>query len=94
MAYIKEKIGKRLGLLKKTEKFLSLLARTVFYNSIIQPIFDYGAIVWGSNNKQHVQDIVKLQKRCPRIILDRKMGHFLETCIQKTKYLAIILIKD
>ena len=41
--------------------------------SIIQPILDYGAVVWGSNNKRHVQDImIKLQKRCARIILDKK----------------------
>ena len=72
MAHGKEQIGKRLGLLKRTKKFLSLKARTLFNNSIIQPILDYGAVVWGSNNKRHVQDIVKLQKRCARIILDKK----------------------
>ena len=72
MAQGKEQIGKRLGLLKRTKEFLSLKARTLFYNSIIQPILDYGAVVWGSNNKRHVQDIVKLQKRCARIILDKR----------------------
>ena len=72
MACVKEKIGKRLGLLKRTKKFLSLKARTLFYNSIIQPILDYGAVVWGSNNKRKVQDFVKLAKRCARIILDKK----------------------
>ena len=72
MAHGKEQIGTRLGLLKRTKKFLSLKARTLFNNSIIQPILDYGAVVWGSNNKRHVQDIVKLQKRCARIILDKK----------------------
>ena len=46
MAYVKEKIGKRLGLLKRTKKFLSLKARTEFYDSIIQPILDYRAVVW------------------------------------------------
>ena len=43
MACVKEKIGKRLGLLKRTKTFLSLKAGTLFYNSIIQPILDYGA---------------------------------------------------
>ena len=88
MAYVKEKIGKRLGLLKRTTNFLK--ARTLFYNSITQPILDYGAVVWGSNSKRHVQDIVNLQKRCARIILRQKMGHSLETSIQRTKDLAII----
>ena len=35
MAYVKVKIGKRLGLLKRTKKFLSLKARTLFYDSMI-----------------------------------------------------------
>ena len=51
MAQGKEQIGKRLGLLKRTKEFLSLKARTLFYNSIIQPLLDYGAVVWGFNNK-------------------------------------------
>ena len=71
MAQGKEQIGKRLGLLKRTKEFLSLKARTLFYNSIIQPILDYGAVVWGSNKKEQAQDIVKLQKRCARIILHK-----------------------
>ena len=59
MAYVKGKIGERLDLLKRTQKFLSLKTRTLFYNLIIQPILDYGAVVWGSNDKRHVQGIVK-----------------------------------
>ena len=55
MACVKEKIGKRLGLLKRTKKFLSLKARTLFYNSIIQAILDYGAVVWGSNTSRGTQ---------------------------------------
>ena len=41
MAYVKEKSG----LLKRTMKFLSLKARTLLYNSIIQPVLDYGPVV-------------------------------------------------
>ena len=73
MVYVKEKMGKRLGLQKRTMKFISQKARPLFYNSIIQPILDYGAVAWGSNTKRHVQDIVKLQKRCARIILDKEI---------------------
>ncbi|EDO30341.1 predicted protein, partial [Nematostella vectensis] len=63
LKYIHNKISKRLGLLKRTKKFLSLKARTLFYHSLIQPILDYGAIVWGSTKKQHIDDMVKFQKR-------------------------------
>ncbi|EDO27051.1 predicted protein, partial [Nematostella vectensis] len=66
LKYIHNKNSKRLGLLKRKKKFLSLKARTLFYHSLIQPILDYGAIVWGSTKKQHIDDMVKFQKRCAR----------------------------
>ena len=92
MAQGKEQIGKRLGLLKRTKEFLSLKARTLFYNSIIQPILDYGAVVWGSNKKEQAQDIVKLQKRCARIIL-HKNGTLPRDFYSKS-YVSCNLIKD
>ena len=81
MAYVKEKIGKRLGLLKRTTNFFK--ARTLFYNSISQPIRDYGAVVWGSNNKRQFAE--EMRQNNP----GQKMGYSLETSIQRTKYLAI-----
>ena len=87
MACVKEKIWKQLCLLKRTEKFLSLKARILFYNSIIQPILDYGVVVWGSYNKWHVQDVVKLHKQCTRIILDKKWDTLLRTLLKELNFL-------
>lgn len=59
------------------------------YNSIIQPILENGVVVWGPRNKRHIQDIIKLQKRCARILLDKKMTHSIMTSIQRPEYLAV-----
>ena len=65
VAYVKEKIGKRLGVLKRTKKFLFPKARTLFYNSVIQPILDYGAVVWGCKNKRPSKILSNCRKDAP-----------------------------
>ena len=47
MAYVKGKIGERLDLLKRTQKFLSRKTRTLFYNLIIQLILSLIHSRWG-----------------------------------------------
>ena len=41
------KTNKKLGLLKRTRYCLPLDARLLFFNSYVQPLFDYADIVWG-----------------------------------------------
>ena len=43
MARVKEKTGQRRYLLQRA-KFLSLKVRTLFYNSLIQPVLDYWVV--------------------------------------------------
>ena len=50
MAYVEGKIGERLDLLKRTQKFLSLKTRTLFYNLIIQPILSLLHFIVSSSN--------------------------------------------
>ena len=71
LKYLLGKISKRFGLLKRAKKFLSLKARTLFYHSLIQPVLDYGPVAWGSWKKQQDMELVKEQKRCARVILDK-----------------------
>ena len=66
MVRVKEKkTGQRRYLLQRAKKFLSLKVRTLFYNSLIQPILDTGQLT----NKRHEQDVIRLQK-CAGGILD------------------------
>ena len=46
--YIQSKVAKRLGLLKSVKHFLPVRSREIMYNTTIQPILDYGDIVWGT----------------------------------------------
>ena len=67
-------IGKRLGLLKRTDKFLLLKVE----NFVLQ--LTYPAKTWlrwllfrgHEANKPHVQYVINFQKRCARVILDKK----------------------
>ena len=47
VAYVKGKIGEQLDLLKRTQKFLSVKTRTLFYNLIIQLILSLIHSRWG-----------------------------------------------
>ena len=44
--YIQSKVAKRLGLVKRV-KHLPVKSRAIMYNTMIQPILDYGDIGWG-----------------------------------------------
>ena len=43
--YLSKKTSKRLGLLKRSRQFLTTKARKTYYNTLIQPIMDYGSVV-------------------------------------------------
>ena len=69
--FIKSKINKKLGLLKRIKNYLALHSRILFYNSYIIPNFDYADIVWEDRgNETLMSDLQILQNRAARIILD------------------------
>ena len=49
--YIQSKVAKRLGLLERVKHLLPVRSRKIMYNTIIQPIFDYGGILGGRFNQ-------------------------------------------
>ena len=65
-----KKICKRLGLFKLSKRFLTPRARLTFYSTIVQPVMDYGACVWGDSFVTHSNTMLRLQKRATRIIKD------------------------
>jgi hypothetical protein len=44
------KVNKRLGLLKRIKHLLPHYARVLYYNSLVQQLFDYRDLVWGDKN--------------------------------------------
>ena len=65
-----KKLSKRIGLLKHISPFLKQRQRETYYNGVIKPTLLYGSMIWDSSNVEHLQSILKLQKRAARIILD------------------------
>ena len=45
--HMRNKINKKLGLLRCIKSCLPLSARITFFNSFVLPLFDYGDIIWG-----------------------------------------------
>jgi hypothetical protein len=69
--HVRNKITSNLYLLKQIKAFLPLDARILFYNSYVLPHFDYCCTIWGNCTQTLMKDLVKLQKRAARIILDK-----------------------
>ena len=65
-----KKLSKRIGLLKHISPFLKQRQRETYYNGVIKPTLLYGSMIWDSCNVEHLQSILKLQKRAARIIID------------------------
>ena len=69
--HVCSKIANNLYLLKQIKTFLPIDARKLFYNSYVLPHFDYCCPIWGNCSQTLLQDLIKLQKRAARIILDK-----------------------
>ena len=44
----------------------------MLYNAIIKPILEYCCTVWGNCSKENLIRLLRIQKRCARLILDAK----------------------
>lgn len=64
------KIMSRLYILNKTKYLLPQSTRMDFYNGLIQPLIDYGCVVWGNCARKSLLKVHKLMKKCARSILD------------------------
>ena len=70
--YIQSKVAKRLGLLKRVKHHLPVNSREIMYNTMIQPILDYGDIVWGDRfNQTQMDELQVLQNKAAKIILNQ-----------------------
>ena len=70
--YIHSKVAKRLELLKRVKHLLPVKSREIMYNTMIQPILDYGDIVWGDCFNQTQMDRSQvLQNKAAKIILNK-----------------------
>ena len=66
---VSKNVSKRLGLLSRIRKCLTLKASKCVYNAIIQPLLDYADTTWGDLSEGCGQELQRLQNRAARIIL-------------------------
>ena len=74
VGYVCKSVSKNISLLKRLKKFLPVHARKLLSTSYIQPILDY-CTVWGNCSQANIINIIKLQKRAARVILDAPFMH-------------------
>ena len=68
--HICTKLSRLLGLLYRIRGCLSIEAKILFYNSYVQPCFDYCVTTWGFCSNTHISRFSRLQKRFARVILN------------------------
>ena len=72
--YVISKVGKRVGVLGRLRRNITIHAAFEMYNSLILPIFDYCDVVWSSCNKADMESLESLQRRASKIIVKSKCG--------------------
>ena len=70
---IASKVSRRLGLLSRIRKYISINVCEQLHNSIVQPLYEYCDIVWSNSDKIYLDRLLRLQKRGARIILKCKI---------------------
>ena len=67
--YIVKKICPKIGILHRLRNVLPTPILSIVYITTIQPLIDYGLVIWGNSSKQNIQTIQKLQNRAARAVL-------------------------
>ena len=68
--YLIKKLNSRICLLKRAKAYLTFACRKMLYNARIKLILEYCCTVWGNCTVDNLQRVLRLQKRCARLILD------------------------
>ena len=66
--YIKGKIAKNIGIIRRMQFCLPKLTLSTLYNTIVLPYLNYCNIIWANNKSSRLKPILLLQKKIIRII--------------------------
>ena len=75
LQYIKNKISKSIGILIKIRPYLDKVTLRNLYFTFVYPYLIYCVEVWGNACDTHLEPIIKIQKKCVRVIT---FSHYLE----------------
>ena len=70
MDFLIDKLNSTICLLKRAKTYLNHRLRNLLYNEFIRPLFEYCCTVWGSTKNENLFRLLRVQKRCARLILD------------------------
>ena len=87
ITYIKNKMSKSIGILTKIRRFLNQKTLRNLYFSFVYPYLTYCVEVWGNTHDTYLNPLIKLQKKCIRIIT---FYHYLEHTPPLFKQLDIL----
>ena len=65
---VQNKISKNIGVMSRVKYKLGTKELYILYCSLILPYLNYGVILWGNNYKSSTGKIIRLQKKCVRIM--------------------------
>ena len=65
-----KKLSKRLGLLRHISPHLKQKQRLVYYQAVIKPVILYASSIWSSCSNKGLENVLHIQKRAARIILE------------------------
>ena len=66
--YIKNKVSKSVGILCKVQHYLDQQTLHNLYYTFVYPYLIYGVEIWGNACNAYIDPLIKLQKKCLRII--------------------------
>ena len=72
ISYMKGKIARGIGILKKARPYFNTDTLKILYNSFVYPYFTYCIEVWGNTYTTYLDQLTKLQKWAVRIITGTK----------------------
>ena len=76
ISYMKGKIARGIGCLRKSRPFVNEKTLKTLYNAMIYPHFTYCIEVWGNNYSKHLEPLMKLQNWAIHLITrTRKYDH-------------------
>ena len=85
--YIKNKVSKSVGILCKVQHYLDQQTLHNLYYTFVYPYLTYGVEIWGNACNVYLDPLIKLQKRCLRIITFSNYLEYTESLFQKLEIL-------
>ena len=87
--YVKKRLGKQCGIICKLRHYVPRHLLLLYYKSNIQPIIQYGILVYGCCSKTSLQSIYQMQKKILKFIYFRKRRDHSEDLFESNQILTV-----